>query len=145
MTTEITEVRKGERFVLVQPLTGTFGPADVSIVDVSVGGAKLQHAQPLRIGTAARLTFRKGEIAVAAQGRVIWSHLVQTPNGLVYRSGIQLQPDAAYAAAVNALYKGGMAQRDADSLERKKQRMLEREQERQSKKMRIIPTAGGID
>jgi hypothetical protein len=38
-----------------------------------------------------------------------------------------------------------MAQRDADSLERKKQRMLEREQERQSKKMRVIPTAGGIN
>jgi hypothetical protein len=144
MEIEVAEVRKGDRFVIVQTLGGTFGAADVSIIDVSVGGAKLEHAQAMRIGTAARLTFRAGDVTANVQGRVIWSHMVPTPKGLVYRSGIQVQPDPTYALAVNSLFKSGLAVRDSDSLERKKQRLLEREQER-SKKMRVIPTAGGIN
>jgi len=144
MSIEVAETRKGDRFVFVQPPAGTFGPVDVTVIDISLAGAKMQHEQPLRIGTMARLHFRLGDEIVSTQGKVLWSHFIQTENGLVYRSGIRIQPDTSYAASVNAFYKSGAAARDSESLERKKQRMIEREKERQSQKVRIIPTAGGV-
>ncbi|HEX2833860.1 MAG TPA: PilZ domain-containing protein [Thermoanaerobaculia bacterium] len=145
MEIEVAEVRKNARFVLVQPLTGTFGPLEASILDVSIGGAKLEHAQSVRIGTAGKFSFKIGDVTALVQGKVIWSQMIPTPAGLVYRTGIQLQPDPTYALAVNSLFKSGMAVKDAESLERKKQRLIEREQERASKKMRMIPTAGGME
>lgn len=145
MEIEVAEVRKSARFVLVQPLTGTFGPFDATIVDVSIGGAKLEHTQAMRIGTIGKFSFKVGDVTALVQGRVVWSQMIPTPAGLVYRTGIQLQADPTYALAVNSLFKSGMAVKDVESLERKKQRLIEREQERASKKMRIIPTAGGME
>ncbi|HEX7808019.1 MAG TPA: hypothetical protein VF608_04835 [Thermoanaerobaculia bacterium] len=141
---EVAELRKGDRFIFNQPPTGTFGPVDISVIDVGVSGAKMQHGQALRIGTVARLAFRIGEIVVSTQGKVIWSHFLQTSNGLVYRSGIRIQPDPVYAAAVNAFYKSGAVKREMDSLDRKKQRLIDRENARKSA-VRSIPTAGGIN
>lgn len=142
---EVAELRKGDRFVLVQPLSGTFGPTEMIMLDMSLAGAKIEHPQALRIGTVGRLYCRhSGDVVVATQAKVLWSHMVKTPKGLVYRSGLQIQPDTSYAQALNALYKGGVLQRDAESLERKRQRMEEREQQRQAAKPRVIPTAGGV-
>jgi hypothetical protein len=140
---DVTELRKGDRFVFVHPPSGSFGAAEIVVIDVGAGGAQIQHAQALRIGTVARFAFRSGGEVVSTQGRVIWSHFLKTPNGLVYRSGLRIQTDSAYAASVNYFYKSGDATRDIESIERKRQRMLEREQER-AKSIRVIPTGGGM-
>jgi hypothetical protein len=144
MSIEVADLRKGDRFVFVHPPTGTFGSVDVSVIDVSLAGAQIQHAQALRIGTTARLAFRQDGEIVSTQGQVLWSHFLKTPTGLIYCSGMRIQPDTSYATAVNAFYKSGAAQRDTESMERKRQRMLEREKERQASKPRNIPTAGGM-
>ncbi len=144
MSNEIEDLRKGDRFVFVHPPTGTFGAADVVVIDVGLAGAQIQHAQAVRIGTVARLAFRSGDEVVSTQGRITWSHFQQTPNGLVYRSGLRIQADTSYASSVNAFYKSGAAQRDTESLERKRLRLLEREKERQASKPRAIPTGGGM-
>jgi hypothetical protein len=143
MTMEVPDHRKGDRFLFTDPPPGTFGAADVTVVDVGLAGAQIQHTQALRIGTIARLAFREGDTSVSTQGRVIWSHFLQTPAGLVYRSGIRIQPDTSFAAAVNAFYKTGAARRDTDSLERKRQRMIDREKQRESGKSAIIRNVGG--
>ncbi len=145
MDIEVAEVRKSARFVLVRPLAAVFGPLDVTIIDVSIGGAKLEHPQAIRIGTVGRFAFKFGDVSAIVQGKVIWSHMVPTPAGLIYRTGIQLQADPTYALAVNSLYKSGAAVKDEESLERKRQRLIEREQARQSQKVRVIPTAGRIE
>lgn len=142
-TLELTDLRKGERFQVLQPVEGTFGNVEVTLLNLALGGAQLQHAQPLRIGTRARLTFRRGDASASVQGRVVWSHFSQTPSGLLYKSGIQVDGgDVQYAAGVAYMLRSGILARDTESLERKRQRELEREKLRgSSPKMQSIPSS----
>jgi len=118
---------------VVEPVEGTFGATPVSLMNVSLGGAQLLHAQPLRIGTHSTLSFHRGEAQATVAVTVVWSHLSQTEEGLRYRSGVRLDgPDVAYATALNALVRAGAIALDAESLERKRQREAERELERKS-------------
>lgn len=133
MNEEVIDLRKGDRFQAVEPIGGSFNGIDVSVINVSVTGAQIMHAQPMRIGTRSRLAFQHGEVTVSVQVQVVWSHLWQTPEGLAYRSGVHLDAtDVPYATAVNALIRSGTLHRDTESLERKRQREEERELRRKS-------------
>lgn len=133
MTDEVIDLRKGDRFHAAEPIRGSFNGIDVTLINVSVTGAQIMHAQPMRIGTRARLTFEHGDIASSVQVQVVWSHLWQTPEGHAYRSGVRLDTaDVTYAAAINALLRMDVIQRDTESLERKRQREMERELRRKS-------------
>jgi hypothetical protein len=133
MSEDVIDLRKGDRFHAVEPIGGSFGATDVSVINVSVTGAQIMHTQPIRIGTRARLAFRHGEVIVSIVVQVVWSHLWQTPEGHAYRSGVRLDaPEVQYASAVNSLLRAGAVQRDTDSLERKRQRETERELRRKS-------------
>lgn len=133
MNEEVIDLRKGDRFHAVAPISGAFNGVDVSVINVSVTGAQVMHTQPIRIGTCSRLTFDHGDVITSVQVHVVWSHLWQTPDGHAYRSGVRLDtPDVAYARAVHDLIAAGAVQRDTESLERKRQRELERELRRKS-------------
>lgn len=133
MSEEVIDLRKGDRFQAVEPIGGSFNGIDVSVINVSVTGAQIMHAQPMRIGTRSRLAFQHGEVTVSVLVQVVWSHLWQTPDGHAYRSGVHLDAsDVMYAAAVNALIRSGALHRDTESLERKRQREQERELRRKS-------------
>jgi len=145
MNIEVTDLRKGDRFVATDSIAGTFGPTEILVLDLSLGGAKVSHPQPVRIGTRARLTFKRGDVAASVQGHVVWSHLSRTGNGMAYHSGIQLEGvEAHYALAINSLIRAAILQKDVGSLERKRERLLEREQARKTLS-RPIPTAGTIE
>jgi hypothetical protein len=145
MTIEIIELRKGDRFPATEPVSGTFGPVEISIVDLSLGGAQISHPQPLRIGTRAKLTFKRGDITAVIEANVVWSHLSRAKSGMSYVSGLKVAAaDPQYAMAINALLRAGVLKKDASSLDRKRERMLEREQLRKSQQ-RIIPTSSGMD
>lgn len=139
----VEEFRKADRFVVVDPITGTFGPADASVLNLSLAGAAISHGQPIRIGTLGRLAFRRGDIIVATQARVIWSHVVPGTGGkLIYRSGLRIEAaDPQYAMAINSLIRSGTIRQDLDSLERKREREMAREAKRNSGP-KSIPTAG---
>ena len=144
MTIEIIELRKGDRFLATEPISGTFGPPDVVIIDLSLGGAKLSHPQPLRIGTHAKLSFKRGDVSASAQAVVVWSHLSRAGGGMSYVSGLKLESvEPQYAMAVNSLLRGGVLRKDSESMEKKRERMIEREQLRNSQK-RVVPTSGGM-
>ncbi|HEU4887583.1 MAG TPA: PilZ domain-containing protein [Thermoanaerobaculia bacterium] len=146
MTIEIIELRKGDRFRTTEHVTGTFGPVDVVIVDLSLGGAQLSHPQPLRIGTRAKLSFKRGDITATVPAHVIWSHLSKTNGGMSYVSGLQLDAvDPQYGMALNSLLRAGVLRKDSESMDKKKERMIEREAQRKSQQPRIIPTAGGVE
>ncbi|MEO8383112.1 MAG: PilZ domain-containing protein [Acidobacteriota bacterium] len=133
MTTETTNLRKEERFQVLQPIEGTFGNVELTLLNLSLGGAQLQHASPLRIGTRARLTFRRGDTSVSIHGVVVWSHFAQTPAGLLYKSGVELEGgDVHYAAGLASMLRSGVLGRDTESLERKRLREIEREKARGS-------------
>ena len=131
MTIEIIELRKGDRFLATEPIQGTFGPAEVVVIDLSLGGAKLM--------------FKRGDIAATVQAHVVWSHLSRAGGGMSYISGLQLEAvEPQYAMALNALLRAGVLRKEVDSLDKKRERLLEREQLRNSQK-RVIPTSGGMD
>lgn len=141
MSEEVTDLRKGDRFLVTQPIEGAFNGSPVALLNVSVSGAQLLHAQPLRIGTRATLTFSKLDVRVTVVVIVVWSHLSQTAEGLRYRSGVKLaEPSVPYAAALNSFLRTGIVTPDTESLERKRQREAERQQRRQSgPKMSVVP------
>jgi len=144
MTIEIIELRKGDRFLATESIPGTFGPADVVVIDLSLGGAKLSHPQPLRIGTRGKLAFKRGDVSASVQAVVVWSHLSHAGGGMSYVSGLKLEGvEPQYAMAVNSLLRGGVLRKDSESMEKKRERMIEREQLRNSQK-RVVPTSGGM-
>ena len=141
MTTEVIDLRKGERFSVVEPLTGTFGPTEVAVLNLSLGGVQISHPQPVRIGTRAKLSCRRGDVTITIAGTVVWSHLNATAAGMVYLSGVKLDAaDPQFALAINSLVRGGAVRQELDSLDKKRARMREREEARRSQ-VRIIPTS----
>jgi len=126
---------------VVEALTGTFGPAEVAVLNLSLGGVQMSHPQPVRIGTRAKLWCRRGDVTITITGTVVWSHLNATKSGMVYLSGVRFDAaDAQYALAVNTLMRGGVIRQDVDSMDRKKQRLREREEARKSQ-VRVIPSS----
>jgi|SRR5687768_12176697 len=133
MSDEVIDLRKGDRFHVVQPISGACGGADVTLINVSISGAQLMHAAPLRIGTRATLTFTHRDVSASVVVHIVWSHLAPTEHGLRYRSGVHLdEPNVQYAAGLNALLRAGLIALDTESLERKKQREKDREERKKS-------------
>lgn len=142
MTIEVKELRSGQRYVLDNPLSASFGSTEVHIVNISTGGVQISHPLPQRIGSTSRLWFRLGDVAVSTTGRMVWSHLSKSPsNGkMTYVSGVRVE-DPEFAASVQALVARGLVNADADSLERKRKRLLEKERERSDKHLvKALPT-----
>ena len=141
--TTVEELRKADRFLVEDPIAGTFGPADALVLNISLGGAQISHPQPLRIGTTGRLAFRRGDVVVTTQARVIWSHLSPAAGGkLVYRSGLKIEAvDPQFAMAINSLLRSGAIRQELDTLDKKREREAQREEKRKSGP-KSIPTAG---
>jgi hypothetical protein len=133
MSDEVTDLRKSDRFLVVEPIEGTFNGVPVGLANVSLGGVQLLHAQPIRLGTRGTLTFNRRGVGASVAVTVVWSHLAQTSEGLRYRTGVILQqPDVPYATALNGYVRSGVIALDTESLDRKRQRELEREMKRKS-------------
>ena len=130
----VENLRKADRFLAVEPIPGTFGPSEALILDLSLGGAQISHGQPVRIGTLARLAFRFGDVIVATQTRVLWSHLAPGKGGKMnYRTGLKIEAvDAQYAMAINSLLRTRAVRQDKESLEKKREREMVREEKRRS-------------
>ena len=141
---DIADLRGAERFVIAEPLSGAYGPANVNIVNLSTIGAQIEHPQPLRVGTRARLSFSRGDIAAAVQGVTMWSHLSTTADAsgkYMYCSGVRVESgNQELAIALNQLFKRGFVRRDRESLERKRKRMLERLSEKSRQVIKQLPT-----
>src|SRR5688572_22657834 len=119
MPGNVAETRSAERFILDDPLPGTYGPAVVRIVNLSTTGAQVEHPQPLRVGTPGRLAFDVSEVSAAVQGVTMWSRLSRTAdqNGkYLYCSGIRVESgNQELAIALNQLYKRGIVRRDHEA------------------------------
>jgi hypothetical protein len=113
----------------------------VAVVNLSLGGIQISHPQPVRIGTRAKLSCRRGEVTITVPATIVWSHLHAGSGGMTYFSGLKLDAaDPQYALAINTLMRGGALRQDVGSLDKKKQRMHEREEARKSQ-VRIIPSS----
>ncbi len=134
-TPDVRDSRKAERFIADRPIEGHFGGTDVTIWDLAESGLQMEHAEPLKIATKGRVGFKLDEMTVTVPGIVIWSRLSQTPDArgrLLYRSGVRLEADIElFATAINVLAGSGRIRRDVASLERKRTKLQQREQQKE--------------
>ena len=145
MSPDIKDLRAIERYVVAEPLVGSFGAAAISVVDIAEQGAQIVHPQPLRLGSRARLWFKRGDVAASVHAIVIWSRVSQKPNDegrLLYHSGLRIDDQAeSFASAIQALADQNVIRRDTASLDRKRRKLIDREQERSGKpSVKILKT-----
>jgi hypothetical protein len=133
MSPNITDSRSAARFKIDEPLHGSFANADVVIQDLAESGVQVEHAEPLRLATTGRLALKLGEMAVTVPAIVIWSRLSQTANAkgkLLYRSGLRLEANLEqFAQVINTLAGSGLLRPDHESLERKKQKVQDKQEQ----------------
>jgi hypothetical protein len=131
---DVKNLRGTERFNLTEALTGSFGSASVTILNISVDGLKIEHAQPIRLGTRARLWFKRADVAVSVQALLVWSHLSKNPNDkgkYLYNSGLRVETSGdEFSLALQSLVDKGIAVQDMESLDKKRQRLIDRTREK---------------
>ncbi len=85
--------RRVQRVHLPQPLIARLGTAQVVIVDVSVLGARIEHASALAAGSTGHLAFRWEEEDISVDCRIVRSRLERFSVGAdgmtVYHSGLE--------------------------------------------------------
>src|SRR5207244_13291385 len=117
-------------------ISGSFGSDGVTMLKMADLGVQVEHAQPLRLATKARLWFKRAEISASVQGIVVWSHLSHTPNEqgkLLYRTGLRIEDGGKqFTEAMELLAVRGLIRLDTDSLERKRLELAAREKARTS-------------
>jgi hypothetical protein len=149
MEPDLRNLRGRERFRVKQRLNGSFGAAEVSLIDVAEEGAQIEHAQPLRLASKGRLWFKRADVSVSLHAFVVWSRLSKTPNEVgkyLYRSGLRFDEGAGdFLQAMQRLADQGVIERDDESLNRKKKRSEEREHDRVGKPIvRMVGTESDI-
>jgi hypothetical protein len=149
MEPDTKELRTTERYIVTEALGGSFGSAQVTLIDVGELGAQIEHQQPLRLATKGRLWFKRGEIAVSLHAVVVWSRLSRTANNqgkYPYRSGLRIDEEVAeFLSAMQMLSEHGVIRKDSESLERKRKRNEERELEKVGKPiMKHVATESDI-
>ncbi len=149
MHPESRDLRERERYLVTEKLTGSFGAAEVSLMDVAEQGAQIEHSQPLRLATKGRLWFKRGEVSVSLHAFVVWSRLSKTPNDqgkYLYRSGLRIDEGASeFVAAMQMLAEHGAIRKDSDTLERKRKRQEARELEKQGRPtMKLVASESDI-
>jgi hypothetical protein len=85
--------RRVQRIHLAQPLIARLGATPVVIVDVSLLGARIEHATPLSAGAQARLSFMWDDEDIEVEARIVRSRLERFSVGAdgltVYHSGLE--------------------------------------------------------
>jgi PilZ domain-containing protein len=121
---QVEDLRSSDRYILTEKLSGSFGSAQVVLIDIGEQGVQIEHAQPLRLATKGRLWFKHAGVSVSLHAFVVWSKL----SGKQYRSGLRIDEGAAeFVSALNTLAAHGIIRKDDDSLNRKRQRIEDRQ------------------
>jgi hypothetical protein len=76
--------RNSPRVILQQPLEGTIGSQRCLVVEVGLGGAKVEHASRLSIGDRLKLDMPERQLKVSVR----YSVALPGESGIVYHSGV---------------------------------------------------------
>ncbi len=118
--------RRYARLTFGEPALGAVSASySVHILDLSLGGARLEHGIVLRPGTSCNLRLRLAASVLTVNCRVVWSKVVGREaggpggTGLTYHSGVQFDTLTRDAKAVLTAYLGtsGLAPPDAAATE----------------------------
>jgi len=67
-------LRTAERFLLVPPITATFGASPIAVCDISEKGARFRHDRPLEAGTKSLLKIAFDSVSLALEAAIVWTH-----------------------------------------------------------------------
>ncbi len=118
--------RRYARLTFSEPGAGAVSANySVHILDLSLGGARLEHGIVLRPGTRCHFSFRLAASVLTVTCRVVWSKVVGRETGgpggtgLTYHSGVQFDTLSRDAKAVLTAYlrTTGLAPPDGSSPE----------------------------
>jgi PilZ domain len=124
----LDQPRSTARFVSDDVVAATFlagaSTMPVMLRDVSVNGAQIEHAQPIHPAQQGRLLLG----TLTANATVIWTRLTAPGR---YRSGLRIDERLEIvAAAIRELLARGVIRKGEDTLRRREQARLERDQRR---------------
>lgn len=148
MTDKIDDFRDHRRYLLAPPLEGSFGATEVGILNLGLHGVQVQHLVPLKPGARGRLiaAIPGRERKIALQGTVVWSRLSKSPDAggkLAYRSGIHFDESSNFPSdALDALEASGLARVDEEALQRKREALARKQQQRQQSHARASVQPG---
>jgi len=83
--------RKAERLRLDKPLGARFETHEVTIVDISFDGARIEHDFPLPSGKRVTLDFFWGEEELSLRCHVIRCKFEKRGEAVVYSSGVHFE------------------------------------------------------
>jgi len=83
--------RKVERIRLLPRLAGLAGAVKVELVEISVGGARLHHFNPLRVGHVVELRFRWKDEDISIPAAVIRSSVDRFGSTSAYVTGVRFE------------------------------------------------------
>lgn len=119
MPEEVQKQRKAPRVQVYGRVQGQVSARiEAKLVDLSIGGARLEHTHTLHPGFIYFLTFSVGDRTLSVRSRVVWSSVsgtIKTEGGesqLLYRSGVEFmdlgESDQKYLAdLIISLSSGG--------------------------------------
>ena len=117
----IEELRSHDRYRITAPLTGTFGDiAPVSIVDISVAGARIAMLQRVLPGSSHELRFQVDDETgpISIEANVMWCK--PSPVLREYYAGLHIDGEQdILRTAIHRLCTRNEARIDLDSLKRK--------------------------
>ena len=124
----LDQARTTARFISTDPVAATFNVAsttlNVSVRDVSVIGAQIEHSQPIRPAATGKLTI--GDLDV--QASVVWTRLTEPGR---YRSGLKIDaPLEVVAAAIRDMLANGVVRKGEDTIRQRAQARIDREKRR---------------
>ena len=96
--------RKVERIRLLPRLDGHAGNVKVELMEISIGGARLQHFAPLQVGKVVTLRFQWATEDLSIPCSVIRSSVDRFGSTSAYVSGVRFQlPEGASIAPIKRL------------------------------------------
>ncbi|HSP33821.1 MAG TPA: PilZ domain-containing protein, partial [Thermoanaerobaculia bacterium] len=117
----IVEMRAFDRYRITAPLTGSFGEiAPVSILDLSLQGARIAMLQRVNVGYTERLRFQVDELTgpITVHATVAWCSA--SPVMREFSAGLNIQgSEERLRAVIDTLCLRNEARIDIDSLKRK--------------------------
>jgi hypothetical protein len=129
---EVRDTRGQTRFFFRFPIEGTFNAYVVRLCNISSSGAQIEHADPLKLQSNAKLviTLPRSVDTITVRGQIVWSKLLRTPSEdgrYLYRSGVRLEGQGlALAATVDRIITVYSGEEDRESLERKRELLKEK-------------------
>jgi hypothetical protein len=130
------ELRAAPRYVVQVPIIGSFGAADITVIDFSAVGVQVRHYEPLKLGSESRLNVAVGaaQEKLSIRGKVVWSHLSKSPDGQgkhPYVSGLRiLETDPAIYEFIERLVAHRAAVPDRESIDKKRKVLRDKAKER---------------